>query len=179
MSWRARGGLLMYRFRKGELEVFLAHPGCPPRNESEPQEWVIPKGGQEPTETLLEAARREFEEEVGIEARGPFIDLGRVEQNNGKIVHAWAFQGEWDDLQPIRSHLIELEWPPNSGQVQKFPECDQGRFFSLAEARDQLRKSQRPFLDRLVAELGLGSKAAPQENPPPDHGDNDQRHHQA
>jgi predicted NUDIX family NTP pyrophosphohydrolase len=155
MSWRVRGGLVMYRFRGGLLEVFLAHPGRPPSKPEGEAEWVIPKGGRKPLESLLQAAQREFVEEVGIRPAGPFIDLGIIEQDNGKIVHAWAFQGEYEDHTPIRSQLIEVEWPLLSGRFHTIPEFDQACFFNLPEAREKMRKSQRPLLDRLPAALGL------------------------
>ncbi len=154
MSWRVRAGLLMYRFRGGELEVFLAHPGRPTPGAEDDQEWTIPKGGQKKYETLLQAAQREFEEEVGIRPRGPYFDLGSIQQKNGKRVRVWAFQGEWDDSQPLRSPVREVEWPPASGRMQPCPEMDRVAFFSLSEAREKLRPSQRPVLDRLEAALG-------------------------
>jgi len=162
MSWRVRAGLVMFRFRGGELEVFLARPGVPTAGAEEHEEWVIPKGGQKNHESLLQAAQREFQEEVGILPRGPFLDLGSVRQNNGKAVHVWAFQGDWDETQKIRSALHEVEWPPGSGQLQTFPEMAEGRFFPIAQGRQWLRSSQRPFLDRLAAlvHAGAGSSGA-------------------
>ena len=141
----------MFRFRGGELEVFLARPGTPTGGAEEEEEWVIPKGGQKKYETLLQAAQREFQEEVGILPQGPFLDLGSVQQQNGKAVHVWAFQGEWDETQPIRSALREVEWPPGSGRMEAFPEMAEGRFFSVEQAAERLRSTQRPFLDRLAA----------------------------
>ncbi len=141
----------MFRFRGGEVEVFLARPGTPTPGAEEGEEWVIPKGGQKKYETLLQAAQREFEEEVGIAPRGPFLDLGSVRQQNGKAVHVWAFQGDWDDTQQIRSPLREVEWPPGSGRTETFPEMAEGRFFPMDQASQRLRSSQQPFLDRLVA----------------------------
>ena len=153
MAWRVRAGLLMYRVRFGGLEVFLGHQGSPTSGSEDAEEWTIPKGGQARFESLLQAAQREFEEEVGFRPRGPYLDLGSIQQKNGKVVHVWAFEGDWNADTPIRSHLRETEWPPASGQTQLRPELDQARFFSIAEAREKLRGSQRPFLDRLEAQL--------------------------
>jgi predicted NUDIX family NTP pyrophosphohydrolase len=153
MSWRVRAGLLMFRFRGGELEVFLAHPGCPTAGAEDHDEWTIPKGGQKPYESLLQAAQREFEEEVGIRPQGPYLDLGSIQQKNGKMVHVWAFQGDWDESQPIQSPIREAEWPPASGRTQAYPEMDRAAFFSPPAARKKLRGSQRPLIDRLEAAL--------------------------
>ena len=141
--------------------MFLAHTGRPPAAPPDAGEWVIPKGGRKPLESLLRAAQREFSEEVGIRPAGPFIDLGTIEQENGKLVHAWAFQGEYEDHTPIRSQLIELEWPPRSGRFYTLPEFDRAGFLSLPEAREKIRPSQRPLLDRLPAALGLGPVKPP------------------
>ncbi|MEI7730802.1 MAG: NUDIX domain-containing protein [Verrucomicrobiota bacterium] len=158
MSWRVRGGLLMFRFRMGGLEVLLAHPGTPVGSVQTSDEWLIPKGGQKTGETLLQAAQREYEEELGIRPSGPFVDLGTVIQSNGKVVHVWAFQGDRNDPEPIRSGLVKAEWPPDSGQYHKFPEFDEARFYSLPEAQKRLRKSHRPLLDRLPMALGIFPK---------------------
>ena len=155
MSLRISAGLIMYRFRGGELEVFLAHPGGPHAEQKDAGYWTAPKGRQKRYETLLDAARREFEEEVGLKPHGPYIELGSIRQRSGKVVHAWAFQGEWDESQPIRSTTFEMPWPPASGRTQAFPEVDRAGFFTLAGAREKLKDSQLPFLDRLQAMLGL------------------------
>ena len=155
MSLRVSAGLIMYRFRGGELEVFLAHPGGPYSQMKDDGHWTIPKGSQKTNETLFNAAEREFEEEVGIKPQGPYYELGSIRQKGGKIVHAWGFQGQWDDSQPIRSNTFELAWPPYSGKMQEFPEIDHACFFSLVAARRKLKDSQCPFLDRLAALLGL------------------------
>jgi predicted NUDIX family NTP pyrophosphohydrolase len=155
MSLRVSAGLIMYRFRGGELEVFLAHPGGPHAEQKDEGYWTVPKGRQKPYETLLDAARREFEEEVGIKPHGPYIELGSIRQKSGKLVHAWAFEGQWDESQPIRSTTFEMPWPPASGRTQAFPEVDRAGFFTLSQAREKLKDSQWPFLDRLQAMLGL------------------------
>jgi len=111
----------------------------------------IPKIEIEPYEDLLAAAIREFEEETGLEPRGDFIELGAIQQKAGKIVHAWAFPGGWDEARLLQSNLFELEWPPRSGKIQRSPEMDRAGFFSIGNARQKLKEAQHPFLDRLVA----------------------------
>jgi predicted NUDIX family NTP pyrophosphohydrolase len=155
MALRVSAGLIMYRFQGGELEVFLAHPGGPYAAREDEGYWTIPKGRQQAQETLLQAAKREFEEEVGIKPSGPYLELGSIRQKGGKIVHAWAFEGQWDESQPIRSNTFEMSWPPYSGRLQQFPEIDRARFFNLAEARKKLKDTQCPLLDRLESMLAL------------------------
>jgi predicted NUDIX family NTP pyrophosphohydrolase len=135
------------------LEVFLAHPGGPFFARKDAGHWTIPKGEIEPGEELLAAAVREFKEETGIEAHGPFLHLGSIKQRGGKTVHAWAFAGDWDGSTPITSSLMSLEWPPGSGRVQHVPEIDRARFFALAEARRRIKDTQCPFLERLEVAL--------------------------
>jgi len=146
-------GLLMYRVRDNQVEVFLAHPGGPFFAQKDDGHWSIPKGETEAGEGLLGAAIREFQEETGLEPRGDFIELGTIEQKGGKIVHAWAFPGDWDGSRPPQSNTFELEWPPKSGKIQRFPEIDRVGFFSLPDARKKLNEAQHPFLDRLQAAL--------------------------
>jgi predicted NUDIX family NTP pyrophosphohydrolase len=160
MSLRISAGLIMYRFRGGELEVFLAHPGGPYSEAKDEGCWTIPKGRQKPQETLLDAAKREFEEEVGIVPRAPYHELGSIRQKGGKVVHAWAFEGQWDESQPIRSNTFEMSWPPYSGRIQKFPEIDRAGFFDLPAARQKLKDSQWPLLERLLAKLGMAEAKA-------------------
>jgi predicted NUDIX family NTP pyrophosphohydrolase len=146
-------GLLMYRMRGGQLEVFLAHPGGPLFKNKDEGHWSIPKGEIEPDEELLGAAIREFEEETGLDPRGDFIELGAIQQKGGKIVHAWAFPGDWDETRPLQSNTFELEWPPRSGTLQRFPEVDRVGFFSIPQAREKLKQAQHAFLDRLETAL--------------------------
>jgi predicted NUDIX family NTP pyrophosphohydrolase len=150
-------GLLMYRIKNGELEIFLAHPGGPLFQNKDDGHWTIPKGESSMAgEPLLETARREFEEETGIKPSGPFIDLGSIRQKGGKIVYGWAFQGGCDDSQPIRSNTFDMQWPPGSGRIQSFPEVDKARFFPLSEGKKKLKDAQWPLIERLVAVLGNG-----------------------
>jgi predicted NUDIX family NTP pyrophosphohydrolase len=141
----------MYRRRNGTLEFFLAHPGGPFSRKKEDGQWTIPKGEQGAGESLLEVAQREFEEETGIKPQPPFIELGWIQQKGGKTVHAWAFEGDHDG--PIRSNMFTMEWPPNSGKVQEFPEVDRAQFFTLEEAGVKIKDTQFPLLTRLAEAL--------------------------
>jgi predicted NUDIX family NTP pyrophosphohydrolase len=146
---------MMYRWKQGRLEVFLAHPGGPFFAHKDDGHWSIPKGEIEPGEDYLETAMREFGEETGqaVDPKSRFIDLGLIQQKGGKIVHAWAFEGDWDESRPVQSNLHTLEWPAGSGRKLTFPEVDRAQFFSLAEARAKLKERQTPFLSRLEAAL--------------------------
>jgi len=150
---KVSAGLLMYRIRDGRLEVFLAHPGGPFFAKKDDGHWSIPKGEAGPGEELVAAAVREFKEETGIEPAGEFIELGSVKQKGGKIVHAWAFAGDWDETRPLQSNTFEIEWPPRSGKRQSFPEIDRAAFFPIPEAKRKLKEAQHPFLDRLQSVL--------------------------
>ncbi len=144
----------MDRFIAAKLEVLLAHPGGPYFARKDDGYWTIPKGLIEDGEPMLEAAKREFFEETSLEvAADTFLPLGEVRQKGGKIVHAWAFQGDWDP-QNLRSNWFEMEWPPNSGRRQSFPEVDRACWFDLSEARIKMNPAQAEFLDRLQAALG-------------------------
>ena len=150
---RVSAGLLMYRQRDGELQVFIARPGGPWFPNKERDLWTIPKGEVEPGEGLLVAAIREFQEEVGIVPNGPYHELGSIRQKGGKTVHAWAFAGDWPDGQPIHSNLIEVEWPPGSGSLSTWPEIERAEFFTLPAARTKMKVAQQTLLDRLVTFL--------------------------
>ena len=131
-----------------ELEVFLTHPGGPYFKNNDV--WFIPKGEVNPGEDLLDAAQREFHEETGMVAEGPFHDLGSVRLKSGKLVYIWAMQSK---TKPsfISSNDFELEWPPRSGKFKKFPESDAGAFFSLDLAKNKIHPGQKDFLSRLEA----------------------------
>jgi predicted NUDIX family NTP pyrophosphohydrolase len=154
---RISAGLLMYRSSNGKLEVFLAHPGGPVFRNRDLGHWTIPKGEVQANEELLETAKREFREEVGIEARGEFLPLGWIRQKGGKIVHGWAFGGDWSASQKHVCNTFSMEWPPHSGRFQRFPEVDRVAFFTVDEAREKLKDSQHPFLDRLLSALGAAA----------------------
>jgi predicted NUDIX family NTP pyrophosphohydrolase len=152
---RISAGLLMFRRRNNELEFLLAHPGGPLFARKDDGHWTIPKGEATPGEDLLTRAQIEFEEETGCcpENAKRWIELGWIRQKGGKIVHAWAFEGDLPESFECKSNLFELEWPPRSGKYQKFPEIDQACFFSDEVARRKLKPTQLPFLDRLHAVL--------------------------
>jgi predicted NUDIX family NTP pyrophosphohydrolase len=151
---RVSAGLLMYRIRDGELQVLLAHPGGPFFRNKDEGAWTIPKGEIEPGEDLLEAAKREFEEETGVAPTGPFTELTPIKQKGGKIVHAWAFAGDCDPS-AIVSNTFSTEWPPKSGQLMEFPEIDRADFFPVATAKRKIKAGQ----DALIAELDRISDA--------------------
>jgi predicted NUDIX family NTP pyrophosphohydrolase len=151
---RVSAGLLMYRYRFDELEVFIAHPGGPWFPYRDYDVWTIPKGELEPGEDLLSAAIREFHEEVGIEPTGPYLELGCIRQRGGKTVHAWAFEGDFDEAAGFRSNLVEIEWPPGSGRWERWPEVDRAGFFSIPQAKERLKLAQHPLLERLMSALG-------------------------
>jgi predicted NUDIX family NTP pyrophosphohydrolase len=151
---RVSAGLLLYRLHKGEPEVFLAHPGGPFFARKDNGHWTIPKGEPEEGEGLLVAAQREFGEEVGFVPSGPFVDLGTITQKGGKVVHAWACEGDLPKGHVHSCNTFQTEWPIGSGKFQAFPEIDKACFFPLAEARLKLKETQLPLLDRLLAHLG-------------------------
>jgi predicted NUDIX family NTP pyrophosphohydrolase len=143
-------GLLAYR-RRGQLEVLLAHPGGPYWARRDAGAWTIPKGLVD-DDQLLDAAVREFNEETGFSARGPFTPLQPVKQKSGKIVHAFAFEADFDPSL-LSSNLFEMEWPPRSGQRRSFPEVDRLGWFRLPEAMGKIIAYQQPLLAALEAEL--------------------------
>jgi predicted NUDIX family NTP pyrophosphohydrolase len=140
-------GLLMYRRKINESELFLVHPGGPIWAKKDKGAWTIPKGEYEPDETPLVAARREFEEETGFQATGEFVDLGSIKQKSGKLVTAWAFEGDCDPFK-LMSNTCEIEWPPRSGRLLEIPEVDRGRWFSISETHKYIREEQRELLRR-------------------------------
>lgn len=155
-------GILMYRRTAGRLEVLLAHPGGPFWSKRDEAAWSIPKGLYDPdAEAPIAAARREFSEETGHEAAGDLADLGTVRQGSGKLVRAFALEGDLD-VSTLRSNTFELEWPPKSGRHAVFPEVDRGAWVGIETARCKLVAAQTAFLDRLVEFLGEQS-AAPSE----------------
>jgi len=145
-------GILLFRHTAGHLQVLLVHPGGPFWAGRDAGVWSIPKGLPEADEFPLAAARREFREETGFEVDGDFVELGELRQPSGKIVHAWALEGDLD-VEQIRSNTFILEWPRNSGRHQDYPEVDTGRWFSIDQARLRITRGQMGFLDRLVERL--------------------------
>jgi predicted NUDIX family NTP pyrophosphohydrolase len=149
MHGKKSAGILIYARRSGVLEVLLVHPGGPFWRRKDEGAWSIPKGEPEEGEDLLVAALRELREEVGLVPRGDVVDLGWIKQQGGKVVYAWALEVGPGQTMSLESSLFELEWPPRSGKIQKFPEIDRAEFFSLAEAEKKINASQRAFLERL------------------------------
>ena len=142
----------MYRFRP-ELEVFIVHPGGPFWKNKDESSWSIPKGELEEGEDLLSVAKREFMEETDLKIDSEsFIQLGNVTLKSGKIVHAWAFEGDWSGLLMCQSYM-NLEWPPRSGKFIKFPEVDKASFFSPEIAKKKINPAQRELIDKLEAVL--------------------------
>jgi predicted NUDIX family NTP pyrophosphohydrolase len=146
---RVSAGLLLYRRRGPVLEVLLVHPGGPFWRNRDLGAWSIPKGEAEAGEALLDVARRELREEIGVDVDGAFLPLTPVRQAGGKIVHAWAIAADVDP-QTIVSHTFQVEWPPRSGRQQTFPEVDRAEWFGLDEARAKILPAQAPLLDRLA-----------------------------
>lgn len=146
-------GLLLYRLRERGIEVLLVHPGGPFWAKKDLGAWSIPKGEHSMDEDPLAAARREFEEETGSAIDGEFVGLGQIRQAGGKLVSAWAVEGDFDPAN-LRSNQFQMQWPPRSGRMIDVPEVDRGAWFTLSEAHDRILSSQRPFLDRLAAHLG-------------------------
>lgn len=142
----------MYRTRNAALEVFLVHPGGPFWAKKDYGAWSIPKGEYMEGEDPLLAAQREFGEETGFAARGPFLPLGAIQQAGGKIVHGWAFEGDCDPAQ-MKSNLCQIHWPPRSSRTMEIPEADRGAWFSIPEARQRILQSQQGLLDRLCQAL--------------------------
>ena len=147
---RTSAGILLFRKHDAAIEVLLAHMGGPRWQRRDDGAWSIPKGEYTPPEAALDAARREFAEELGLPApAGELVSLGDAKQASGKIVTVWAVEGELDPT-AIVPGTFRLEWPPRSGTLQEFPEIDRVAWFDMATARRKLVTGQRPFLDRLA-----------------------------
>lgn len=149
-------GLLVYRRTGRAPEILLVHPGGPFWAKKDLGAWSIPKGELDDGEDGLAAARREFAEETGLEltGAGAYRALAPVKQPGGKVVHAWAVEADCDATL-ARSNLFSMEWPPRSGRLQEFPECDRAEWFSWREALERILKGQRPILEQLLDQLGL------------------------
>ena len=149
MARKESAGLLLFRRCQGRLEVLLAHPGGPFWKDRDAGAWTIPKGGIHDGEDPLATAIREFTEETGFMPEPPFVPLGSIIQRSGKVVHAWAFEGDCDPSQ-LRSITTTTEWPPRSGRKIEIPEIDRGQFFTLDDARRAINVAQVALLERLV-----------------------------
>ena len=141
-------GLLMYRIKEGVTQVLLAHPGGPYFQNKDDGAWTIPKGEPDADEDLLLTAQREFQEETGFAPKGDFLPLQPIKQKGGKIVHAWAFEGDCDP-NAIKSNLFTMEWPPKSGRQMEFPEVDRVEFFDLDVGRKKIKWGQDALIDEL------------------------------
>jgi predicted NUDIX family NTP pyrophosphohydrolase len=152
MPARTSAGLVLYR-RGSALEVLLGHMGGPYFARKDDGAWSIPKGEYDETEPAFDAARREFAEEIGVSApEGDYLDLGSVTQRNGKVVTAWAVEGDFDP-ELLVCNTFDLEWPPRSGRMQSFPEIDRVAWFDVPTAQTKALASQGELFDRLVAAL--------------------------
>ena len=145
-------GLLMYRRLAQDIEIFLVHPGGPFWVKKDFGSWTIPKGEYSIGEDTLEAAKREFEEETGIKPMGEFRELVEIKQSGGKVVKAWAFEGNCDPT-IIKSNTFTMEWPPHSGREQIFPEIDRADWFALDEAKKRILSGQVLLLEELQSKL--------------------------
>jgi predicted NUDIX family NTP pyrophosphohydrolase len=148
-------GLLMFRRTGKYPEIFLVHPGGPFFSKKDEGYWSIPKGMPDINEDLLDAAIREFGEETGIQAEGPYTNLGSVKQKGGKIVHAWAFESKNKTEAVLPSNTFELEWPPRSGIIKNFPEVDLAAYFEISVAMIKINQAQSIFIARLKEHLSL------------------------
>lgn len=147
-------GILLYRRRESSVELLLVHPGGPYWAKKDLSAWSIPKGEFSDDEDALEAAKREFAEEIGSSIEGDFVSLGKITQPSGKVVYAWAVQGDCDPARVI-SNTFSMEWPPKSGTMQEFPEIDRAAWFSPLTAKKKLHKGQVPFVDLLLGKLNI------------------------
>jgi len=148
-------GLVLFRRGVQGLEVLLAHPGGPFWRDRDAGAWTIPKGIVDEGEDLLDGARREFQEETGIRPAGPFIPLGSIRQKAGKVVHAWAWEGD-ADASAIVSNTARVEWPPGSGRWVTYPEVDRCAWCDPESARRRINAAQAELIDRLEAALKGG-----------------------
>ncbi|HEX3737793.1 MAG TPA: NUDIX domain-containing protein [Solirubrobacterales bacterium] len=160
MATKRSSGILLYRYRgEGRTEFLLVHPGGPYWARRDEGAWSIPKGGIEEDEDSRAAALRELDEELGAAAPDlvpdQLIELGQVRQRAGKVVDAWAAEGDFDPA-ALDSNTFEMEWPPRSGREVEFPEVDRADWFELEDARRKLLPAQGEFLDRLLAHLSRG-----------------------
>lgn len=145
---RSSAGLLMYRIHESGLQVLLVHPGGPFFQNKDKGAWSIPKGEVEPDEDLLECAKREFAEEIGFTPTGSFIPLKQIKQKGGKIVYAWAIEGDFD-TKTIVSNKFTMEWPPKSGRQTEFPEVDRAEFFDILLAKQKINAGQVDLVNEI------------------------------
>lgn len=152
-------GFLLFRKVAAHIEVLLVHPGGPYWARKDKGAWSIPKGEFEEDEDPLEAARREFREETGFAPSGEILPLAPLRQSNGKVIHAWAINEDFDPAK-LQSNTFFLEWPPKSGRQKQFPEIDRAAWFSMEAAAQKILKGQAPFLiqlQKMLDQSGLPS----------------------
>jgi predicted NUDIX family NTP pyrophosphohydrolase len=145
---RKSAGILLYKIENKILKIFLVHPGGPFWAKKDDGAWSIPKGEFDDGEDPLDAAKREFEEETGIKISGAFLELKPIRQKSGKIVYAWAVEGDVD-VSKIESNEFEMEWPPRSGKMKSFPEIDKTAWFDLNEAGKKIIEAQLSLIREL------------------------------
>lgn len=156
MPSKHSAGILLFRFRAGAPDFLLVHPGGPYWAKRDLGAWTIPKGELEDGEAASECALRELGEELGRPpeiAAEALIGLGSIRQKAGKVVEAWAAEGEFDPAE-LDSNTFSMQWPPRSGSEREFPEVDRAEWFDPEQARRKILPAQEPFLDRLLDHLG-------------------------
>ena len=158
-------GILMFRRTADVVEVFLVHPGGPFWAGKDLASWSIPKGEFGPDEDPLDAAKREFQEETSCQTVGTLTPLGSLKQPSGKVIHAWAMEGNID-ASAVHSNTFTMEWPPKSGKMQTFPEIDRAAWFDADTARAKLHKGLIPFIDKLLSWLGVESRPSQTDGQP-------------
>ncbi len=141
-------GILLFKSVNNQLEIFLVHPGGPFWKNKDLGSWSIPKGEYPDGENPLEAAKREFQEETGTMLSGNFIELNPVKLKSGKLIHAWALQSDIDAA-TITSNEFEMEWPPKSGKIKRFPEVDRGEWFTFETAVKKVNPAQVGLIEQL------------------------------
>jgi predicted NUDIX family NTP pyrophosphohydrolase len=149
---RKSAGILLYRRTNQQPEFFLVHPGGPFWKGKDKGAWSIPKGEYPEDEEPLAAAKREFEEETGTKMKGKFIELQPVKQKGGKLVLAWAVEGDID-AESIVSNSYKIEWPYKSGKFQSFPEVDKAGWFAETEAKQMINPAQAELIDDLLSKI--------------------------
>jgi len=156
-------GILVYRRKGAAIEVLIVHPGGPFWAKKDKGAWSVPKGEFEEGEEGQVAAKREFREELGHPVpEGEYVELGTVKNKSGKVIHAWAVEGDLD-VSIVKSNTFQMEWPPKSGQQQDFQEVDKAGWFSPEKAMEKLNQAQVPLVERLTEELGIKPDPKPEQ----------------